>query len=96
MSRKLDEYGLEIKDGDPPEEDKTPYETKAYAGTLFDIAQRIGPGQYVGNLAAGSLGKLRKHIEARGLNVITRRRQGEVRATLYVVSDAWLAKHSDR
>jgi hypothetical protein len=60
MSKKLDEYPLEIKDGDPPERGKTSYDTKAYAGALLDIAQRIKPGQFVENLSAGSLGKLKK------------------------------------
>ena len=95
MSKKLDEYPLEIKDGDPPERGKTSYDTKAYAGALLDIAQRIKPGQFVENLSAGSLGKLKKHIEGRGLNVTARRRQGESRGTLYVVTDEWLASHPD-
>jgi len=96
IGKKLHEYPLVIKDGDPPERGKTSYITKAYAGALFAIAQRIRPGQYVENLSAGSLGKLRKYVEARGLKVIARRRQGESRGTLYAVSDTWLASHPDK
>jgi hypothetical protein len=89
MAKKLDSYELKIKDGDPPDQGKTSYDTKVPSGALFEIAKRIRPHQYVENLSAGSLGKLRKQIEDRGLNVITRRRQGETRATLYVVTDKW-------
>lgn len=90
MSKRLDTYELTIRNGDPPEPEKTSYDTKAQPGALFEIARRIKPGQYVENLSAGSLGKLRKQVEDRGLHVVTRRRQGETRATLYVVSDEWL------
>jgi hypothetical protein len=96
MANTLDSYELEIKDGDPPEQDKTSYDTKAQLGALFEIAGRIRPGQYVENVSAGSLGKLRTQIKARGLNVITRRRQGEIRATLYVVTDQWLESNPNR
>jgi hypothetical protein len=92
----VDSYELEIKDGDPPDQGRTSYDTKMRSGALFEIARRIKPGQYVENLSAGSLGKLRKQIEERGLNVIARRGQGEVRGTLYVVTDSWLAGHPDR
>ena len=94
MSKKIDEYSLVIRTGDPPERGKTSYETKTSAGALQDIAQRIEPGQYV-ELSAGSFGKLKGYIEARGLNVITRRRLDEPRGTLYVVTDEWLASHPD-
>jgi hypothetical protein len=93
MAKTVDSYELEIRDGDPPEQGKTSYDTKAHLGALSEIARRIRPGQYVENVSAGSLGKLRTQIEDRGLNVITRRRQGETRATLYVVADQWLARN---
>lgn len=93
MRKTVDAYELEIKDGDPPNQTKTSYDTKMPSGALFEIAGRIKPGQYVENLSAGSLGKLRKQIVERGLNVITRRRQGDLRGTLYVVTDRWLAGH---
>jgi len=96
MVKKTDHYELEIKDGDPPDQGKTSYDTKIPSGALFEIARRIGPGQYVEDLSAGSLGKLRKLIEERGLNVITRRRQGDTRGTLYVVTDSWLAGNPNR
>jgi hypothetical protein len=95
MTKKVDEYGLKIQDGDPPDSPKKSYDTKAFDGTLADIAQRIKPGQYVSNVSAGSLGKLRKQIEARGLTVVTRHGQGDARATLYVVTEEWLASHPD-
>jgi hypothetical protein len=95
MTKKLDEYPLKIKDGDPPERRKKSYVTKASAGALSDIAQRIEPGQYVENLSVGSLGKLRKYIEDRGLDVIARHRQGQKRGTLYVITDKWRASHPD-
>jgi hypothetical protein len=91
-----DAYRLKIKDGDPPDQGKTSYDTKVPSGTLFEIAKRIRPGQYVENLSAGSLGKLRGLIEERGLTVISRRRIGETRATLYVVTEKWLERHPDR
>jgi hypothetical protein len=96
MAKKLDRYELQIKDGDPPDQDKTSYDAKVPSGALFEIAGRIKPGQYVEDLSAGSIGKLRKLIEERGLNVTTRRRQGESRGTLYVVTDKWLAGNGDR
>jgi hypothetical protein len=96
MKRTVDSYELEIRDGDPPDQGKTSYDTKMPSGALFEIAKRIKPGQYVENLSAGSLGKLRKQIEERGLNVITRRRQGDLRGALYVVTDRWLTGHPDR
>lgn len=96
IMKKLDSYDLEIKDGNPPDQEKTSYDTKADSGALADIARRIKPGQYVENLSAGSLGKLRKQIEDRGLNVMTRRRQGDLRGTLYVVTNEWLAGHPNQ
>jgi len=96
MKKRLDSYELEIGDGDPPDQGKTFYDAKTPSGALADIARRIRPGQYVENLSAGSVGKLRKQIEDRGLNVITRRRQGDLRATLYVVTDGWRAAHPDQ
>jgi len=96
MSKKLEEYPLEIKNGDPPERPKTSYDSKAYAGALSDIAKRIKPGQYVLNLSAGSIGKLKRLIKKRGgMEVRERRGQGESRGTLYVVTDEWLASHPD-
>ena len=70
MKKTVDSYELEIQDGDPPDQDKTSYDTKMPSGALFEIARRIKPGQYVENLSAGSLGKLRRQIEERGLTVI--------------------------
>jgi hypothetical protein len=96
MSKKLDEYSLEIENGDPPAREKTSYKTKAYSKMLSEIAERIGPGQHVKNLSSGSLGKLRKLIEVRGLNVVTRRGQGDSRGTLYVVTDEWLKLNTSK
>jgi hypothetical protein len=95
MSKRLEEHTLRIENGDPPERSKTSYQTKTYSGALRDIAQRIKPGQYVQNLSVGSLGKLRKYIEERGLHVISRHGQAQRRGTLYVVSKEWLMSHPD-
>lgn len=93
--RKVDQYGLEIKDGLPPSRTKTTYDTKIADGELIRIGERIKHGQYIDNLSAGSAGKLAKIVESRGLAVVRRRRQGESRGTLYVVTREWLTEHPD-
>ena len=89
MQKRTEEYWLKIEDGDPPPKGKTQYFAKLPDGALSNIAKRIRPGQYVANLSAGSLGKLARMIEERGLRVVRRVGQRDSRGTLYVVRDDW-------
>jgi len=93
--KKTDEYDLYIKDGYPPPQGQTRYDTKLPNGALTHIGSRIKPGQYVENLSPGSMGKLKGLVEESGLIVIQRRRQNEDRGTLYVVTKEWTAADPD-
>jgi len=93
MARKVEQYIPRIKDGLPPPRVKTRYNTKIVDGELIGIGDRIKHGQHVDDLSAGSAGKLAKRVKDRGLAVVRRRRQGESRGTVYVVTPEWLAEH---
>ena len=95
MTKKVDQYVPEIKDGLPHKRAKTKYDTKIFEGELIRIGERIKHGQYVENLSAGSIGKLANVVKSRGLAVVRRRRQGESRGTVYVVTPEWLTEHPD-
>jgi hypothetical protein len=93
--KKVDHYVPEIKNGFPPPREKSTYNRKIFDGELLRLAEVIKPGQYVESLSAGSMGKFARLVESRGLEVIRRRRQGESRGTIYVVTPRWLAEHRE-
>jgi hypothetical protein len=92
--KKTEQYVPRIKNGFPPSRAKTNYPTKIVEGELIRIAERIGHGQYV-ELSAGSAGKFRNIVHARGLKTIQRRGQGDPIATVYVVTPEWLVANPD-
>lgn len=55
-------YSLAIKDGDPPEKERTVYPSKALF--LSEVAEQIREGQHV-EVSPGSVGKLKKLLEKR-------------------------------
>ena len=93
--KKVDHYVPEIKNGFPPPREKITYNTKIFDGELLRLAEVIKPGQFVANLSAGSMGKFARQVKSRGLEVIRRRRQGEPRGTIYVVTPEWRADHRE-
>ena len=95
MPNKTEQYDLHIKNGYPPPKGKTRYDLRLPEGALSEIAKRLQSGQFVENLSAGSAGKLRKIVEDRGLICIQRRAQGQTKATVYVVDQAWLDKNPE-
>ena len=88
-------YEIEIKNGFPPPPARAAYRKRLPHRALDEIGSIIKPGQYVENLSPGSAGKLRALIEDRGLIGIQRMPQGRSRATVYVVTPAWLRKHPE-
>ena len=91
---KVNQYGLEIRNGLPPKHRETTYEEKLFDGELQRIAEQIEHGQYV-EIKAGSQGKFKDLVESRGLRVVSNRGQGETVATVYVVTPEWLADNPD-
>jgi hypothetical protein len=91
---KVNQYGLEIKNGFPPKHKKTMYDDKLFEGELRRVADQIEPGQYV-EISAGSQGKFKGFVESRGLKVVSNRGQGEPVAKVYVVTPEWLSDNPD-
>jgi hypothetical protein len=88
-------YEIQIKSGYPPPPTRAAYRKRLPHRALNDIGRIIKPGQYVENLSPGSAGRLRAFVEERGLIGIQRLPQGGNRASVYVVTPAWVAKHPE-
>ena len=71
VKKRVDRYVPEIKDGFPPPRVMTSYDTKIFDGSLVGLAGKIQQGQYV-EISAGSKGKFKKLVEARGLKTVIR------------------------
>ncbi len=92
MTKKVKQYNLEIRVGDPPDKKKTAYDKKALPESLSDVADCIKQGQNV-EVPSGSAGKLKRMLKLHGLRVVQRGSQTADRAIVYVPSDQWWDAH---
>jgi hypothetical protein len=94
MTKKVDQYVPEIKDGLPPSRTKTKYDKKMVEGELIRLGERIEHGQYL-DIPSGSMGKFKRVVERRGLKTVRRYWPDQPMTTVYVVTTEWLAENPE-
>jgi hypothetical protein len=92
MTKKVEQYNLKIRDGDPPDKKKTVYDKKALPESLSDIADSIKQGQNV-EVPSGSVGKLKRMLKRHGSKVVQRGSQIADCTIVYVPSEQWWDAH---
>ena len=85
--RKVEQYVPVVEDDIPiPEPPQTVHTRRIVAGELMRIGEQIRAGQSV-VLPAGSIGKFKKLVEARGLSTVCYISQTDTDARVWAFSD---------